>query len=75
MVSSGKWLVGLMLPAFLALACGEPPEPEVIRPVRAIKVGDVSKIQGRWFPGRAKATQEANLAFEVQGSVVERIYV
>jgi RND family efflux transporter MFP subunit len=75
MVSSGKWLVGLMLPALLAMACGEPPEPEVIRPVRAIKVGDVSKIQGRWFPGRAKATQEANLAFEVQGTVVERVDV
>ncbi len=75
MISSGKWLVGLIVPALLGMACEDPPEPEVIRPVRAIKLGDVSKIQGRWFPGRAKATQEANLAFEVQGTVVERVDV
>jgi RND family efflux transporter MFP subunit len=75
MISSGKWLVGLILPAFLGMACEEPPEPEAIRPVRAIKLGDASAFEGRWFPGRAKATQEANLAFEVSGTVVERVDV
>jgi len=75
MISSGKWLVGLIVPALLGMACEDPPEPEVIRPVRAIKIGDASSFEGRWIPGRAKATQEANLAFEVSGTVIERVDV
>lgn len=40
------------------------------RPVRAIKIGDASDIEGRSFPGRAKATQEINLSFRVGGELV-----
>ena len=49
-------------------ADGEPP----LRPVRAIRVGDASELIGRWYPGRAEATQEIDLAFEVEGRLIER---
>ncbi|HBO45965.1 MAG TPA: efflux RND transporter periplasmic adaptor subunit [Planctomycetaceae bacterium] len=45
-------------------------EPEPIRPVRAIKVGDVKAIQGREFPGRASARNEVDLSFRVSGPLV-----
>jgi RND family efflux transporter MFP subunit len=63
--------IALILAAFL-VGCGEAPEPEPVRPVRAVKLGDPGTITGRWFPGRAKATQEANLAFDVSGTMIER---
>lgn len=44
--------------------------PAAIRPVRAIKVGDLKAIQGREFPGRAKAMHEVNLSFRVSGPLV-----
>jgi RND family efflux transporter MFP subunit len=34
-----------------------------------MKVGDVAAIDGRWFPGRAKATEEVNLSFRVAGEL------
>ena len=70
----------LPLPIYLLLlipiltACNsEPPEvKESIRPLAAIKVGEVQSIIGRKFPGKAKATQEVNLAFDVGGKLIER---
>ncbi len=43
-----------------------------IVPVKAFKVGDMTAFTGRSFPGRAAATEEVNLGFEVSGSMVER---
>lgn len=55
------------------LGCGdEPPPREITRPVRAMQIAEAGALQERWFPGRAKATQEANLAFEVPGRLVQR---
>jgi len=57
----------------LALACGtEAPPPEVVRPVVARQVASSDAFDDRWFPGRAKATREANIAFEVPGRLIER---
>jgi RND family efflux transporter MFP subunit len=57
----------------LALACGtEAPPPEVVRPVMATQVAYSDPFSERWFPGRAKATREANIAFEVPGRLIER---
>ena len=57
-----------------ATACEEQvverPEPE--RPVLAMRVQDPSLLTGQWVPGRAKATQEVNLSFEVPGKIVDR---
>ncbi len=56
-----------------ATACGEePPPPEIIRPVVAMQVAHAGAFDERWFSGRAKATREANIAFEVAGRLIER---
>jgi RND family efflux transporter MFP subunit len=56
--------------AMLAACGGEPPEQEVIRPVLAVKVGDVAQLRARWFPGRAKAHNELDLSFRVEGPLI-----
>jgi len=70
----------LLLPVFLLVlipvltSCNsKPPEKaEIIRPIPAMKVGEIQKVSGRKFPGKAKATQEADLAFDVSGKLIER---
>ena len=37
-----------------------------------MQVQATSAFDERWFPGRAKATQEVNLGFEVAGQLIER---
>ncbi|MFQ5656675.1 MAG: efflux RND transporter periplasmic adaptor subunit [Candidatus Methylomirabilales bacterium] len=61
-----------LIPALSLAACGkdEPPEKNVIRPVKAMKVGDVALFSGRSFPGRAKAHKEADLSFRVSGPLI-----
>lgn len=55
------------------LACSsEAPAPEAVRPVISMTVADVASFSQTTLPGRAKATQEANLAFEVPGKLIER---
>jgi len=49
-----------------------PPQVEVIRPVKAVKIADFAGFFERSFPGKAKATQEVDLAFDVEGTLVER---
>ena len=54
-------------------ACGDPPPaPDLVRPVRAAKVGDVSGLDGRSFPGKAEPTEEVVLSFRVGGPLTER---
>ena len=63
------------LPLLVALAgCGdaEAVKEEVVRPVQAMQVEAADAFQERWFPGRAQARQEVNLAFEVSGQLIER---
>ncbi len=51
-----------------AAGCSSPDSrSEPIRPVRAMKVGDVMSIGGREFPGRAAAKNEVELSFQVPG--------
>ena len=58
--------------AILLSACGEEEAPkEVIRPIKAMKIGGIEAFTGRWFPGKAKAAQEANLSFRVAGTLNE----
>jgi len=53
--------------------CGkEPVEEEIIRPVTAIQAGDLESLAGRNFPGRAAASEEVDLGFEVSGTVIAR---
>jgi RND family efflux transporter MFP subunit len=55
--------------------CGDsdvPERAEVVRPVRVVEITDASHLAKKWFPGRAKATQEVTLAFRVSGTLVAR---
>lgn len=59
--------------SFILSGCGqEPVEEEIIRPVVAIQVSDPESLAGRTFPGRAQATEEVDLGFEVAGTLIER---
>jgi len=53
------------------LGCGEKEviTKDEIRPIKAIKVGEMEPFGGRWYPGKATATQVANLSFRVPGTV------
>jgi RND family efflux transporter MFP subunit len=60
-----------MIAALTLAGCGKPiSHSEPVRPVRAIKVGDLTAIQSREFPGRAKAKDEVELSFQVSGPLV-----
>jgi RND family efflux transporter MFP subunit len=65
------FLLGVfLLTTTLLSGCAEEEVKEVqIRPIKAIQVGGIEVFTGRWFPGKAKATQEANLAFRVAGTL------
>jgi RND family efflux transporter MFP subunit len=57
----------------IVAGCGkEPAEEEIIRPVVAMQVGDLESLAGRSFPGRAAATEEVDLGFELAGTVIAR---
>ena len=61
-----------VLAALLSAGCPKSAsQQEAVRPVRAIKVGDLKAIQGRQFPGMAKAKDAVDLSFRVSGPLVE----
>jgi len=63
----------LFFALFALLGCqDEIPQKEMIRPVRAIQVGDPAEFTKRWFPGQAKAIQEVDLSFRVAGPLTTR---
>ncbi len=64
----------VVLLLLLASGCDEkePEKAAVIRPVLAVKVGDIAAIGGRSFPGQARAIQQANLSFDVSGTLKNR---
>jgi RND family efflux transporter MFP subunit len=64
--------LGWLAPLALAACGGEEAPPPRPRPVLSMKVGDAAGIENRRWPGRAKATQEVNMAFEVSGRMIER---
>ena len=49
----------------------EEEEKEIIRPVRTYEIPSAGRFSERNFPGRAKATQEVDLAFRVSGPLIE----
>ncbi|MEM7211639.1 MAG: efflux RND transporter periplasmic adaptor subunit [Pseudomonadota bacterium] len=64
----------IALSLLLLAACdgAAPTHEEMVRPVRAMQIEAGDALTERRFPGRAQATQEINLAFEVPGQLIER---
>ena len=59
--------------SLISISCSKKEEEkkEVIRPVRTFEIPSAGKFSERNFPGRAKATQEVDLAFRVAGPLIE----
>lgn len=50
----------------------QPPEqPKVVRPVKILIIGGPGSVSQREYPATIKATQQANMGFEVSGRIVE----
>ena len=73
-MSKPNWIAISVLTgaAMMLSACerGEQVTEEPVRPVRAIKVGEAGPLADRWFPGQARAHNEANLSFRVSGPLI-----
>ena len=65
-----KWPTFLFCLAVIPFSgCKTETEVSIVRPVRAVKIGDVAGINGAAFPGRARAAEQVNLAFRVSGEL------
>lgn len=61
----GIWICLLSL-----MGCqGQPPKKELLRPALVMTVSTVEELPRRSFPGKAKPVEEANLSFDVSGSL------
>ena len=50
----------------------QPPEqPKIVRPVKILIIGGPGSVSQREYPATIKATQQANMGFEVPGRIVE----
>ncbi len=58
--------------SLILLGCEEPTKPEVIRPVKFLKLEKAQGFGGNKYPGRAEASTELNLGFEVSGTIQRR---
>ena len=68
-----RWMIPALLVLGSLMGCKDAePVKLPVRPVPAMKVGDVSRLIESTFPGRAKATEEVNLAFRVPGPLIAR---
>ncbi len=65
-------LAVLFSACLILLGCEEPTKQEITRPVKAIKLLTAAGFGGNRFPGRAEATTELNLGFEVSGTIKQR---
>jgi len=49
-----------------------PEEPPLIRPLKTMVIGSSFAASGRKYPGKVRAVQSADMAFEVSGRLIER---
>ena len=62
----------LIVLSSLFLGCSEQEveEKQIIRPIRTFQIPSPGQLSQKNFPGRAKATQEVDLAFRVSGPLI-----
>ena len=74
MKHSFKSIPFVLIALLLLFGCQEEaPVQEIIRPVKALKVADVDTFENEKYNGIAKATQEVDLSFRVDGPMIERL--
>ena len=57
---------------FLLQGCGgEPPEEEIVKPVKTMVLGKVDAEGGRAYPGTVQAVDRSKLSFRVNGPLVQ----
>ena len=64
----------LLLASILITGCGREeaaPAEEVARPVKVITLGSPETGVARTFPGKVRAAERADLAFQVSGKLIE----
>lgn len=63
----------LMCSLLLAGGCDKepPPQPQVVRPVKMLAIEGPGSASQREYPATVKATQQADMGFEVPGRIVE----
>jgi len=68
----GSLLVSMSMSAVL-LACGDEPAPppEVIRPIKTLKLGGTTGVSTLEYPGTIESAQHSRMGFEVAGRMVE----
>ncbi len=64
--------IAVLAAALSAFGCEDEPvqEQSSVRPVKVMRVSDFSGFYKRWWPGRARATQEVQMSFRVGGQVL-----
>lgn len=73
-VSSRVYYLTFTIAVALVISCSQNQNNHSsipVRPVKAIQIGNSNEINGRAFPGRARAFQQVNLSFNVDGSLIE----
>ena len=72
MILKPNLLFAAIIPLLFLNACQkeQAEKQEIIQSVRAIKLIDTGIVINDVYPGRAKATQEANLSFRVSGPLI-----
>lgn len=74
-ILSGIGVAVTVAAAVLMSSCGDKDTPKekpvVVRPVKTMTIGAAAGESQRSFPGKVKASQEVDLAFEVSGRIVE----
>ena len=65
-------LVGLLMMPVLPACNRASPQPDPVRPVRAVRVAGPDDLMVRSFPGVASASSEVNLSFRFGGTLISR---